>query len=899
VGGLNYSTRYAYNFTTGDRISVTSPEGNTTSYTYDNIDRLTTVTNPAIGGVQTQRRTVYDDVNHIVTQYDENGNYGKAYYDGLGRVMQIQTYANGNVYSTTTSAYYWNDKLKTFTDQTGNITTYTYDFFGRTLTLTHPDGTFKQWSYNDANSQVTANDEKGHPTVYTYDWLGRLVEVTEYISGTPYNTVYSYDTVGNLLQVTDSKSQTTTYTYDTLNRLTQTTFPDNTVESRTYDSVGNLITRTTQNNTQIQYSYDQINRLTKIGYPDGSTVAYTYDKDGNRLGMVDSSGSTTYTYDPRDRLLSETRTIGSQQYIFGYGYDAASNLIQLTYPDGYKLTYTYDQLDRITAVGSLATFIYRLNNEISTITYGNTVETAYAYDKLGRVTRIHTWNSTATLLDLNYAYDANGNPTSVNSGQESYGYDDLNRLISGSGSFGTLSYTYDQVGNRLTATVNGTQTTYSYGSYNKLLSAGSTGYTYDPNGNTITKTTGSTSWTYGYDYESRLKRTSLNGQTVFQASYDGDGRRIETIAGDTTIYHYVLGSWDPAFVKDLTSGLATDEVFAAGLRVAKVQGAATSYYHLDRLGSVRLVTQTSSVLLFQTKYQPYGSLSATSGTEMFQFTGKQLDAATGLYYYGYRYYDSQSGRLITQDPKEANYQNPQSLNRYIYCLDNPNTYVDSNGGGAVLPSSNPSCKLGPLTGPLACVGVMGLIMGAFFGAVGFAAAVPAVAEAIASSGPAIMVGAAGVTSTVEAYATEVMNIDSQLYNDYATYRLIHNWVQTQIMQKILQLNLQAQQQTTVEFAEVLQRLINEGLSGRVMPHGPNWRTLYKGGFYYIQVTLPNGSQVTKGPYSPQDIGNTANWGTPASKGFYNLPAGEPPGTTIKVIGGKWVFDGSDWDWESS
>ncbi len=106
-------------------------------------------------------------------------------------------------------------------------------------------------------------------------------------------------------------------------------------------------------------------------------------------------------------------------------------------------------LNRITSVGSLATLTYRRNNELATVSYGNGVQTAYSYDRLGRVTRIRTWNSTMTLLDLNYACDSNENPTSVNSGQETYGYDDLNRVTTASGPFGTLSYSYDQVGNRL------------------------------------------------------------------------------------------------------------------------------------------------------------------------------------------------------------------------------------------------------------------------------------------------------------------------------------------------------------------------------------------------------------------------------------------------------------------
>ncbi len=707
VSGLTLSTQYAYNFTTGDRITVTSPSGNVTDYRYDALSRLTSITYPSIGGVRAERRMVYDDVNNIVTMYDENGNYVKTYYDGLARVTKTETYQNNAVYSTTTPTYYWNDEVKTYTDPTGNVTTYNYDFLGRMITLTNPDGSVAHWVYNDVLSQVTAYDMKGHPTDYYYDWAGRLVTVTEHVGGQNYNTAYTYSTVGNLLQVTDSKNQITNYIYDNMNRLVRTNYPDTTFETRVYDNVGNLVSRTTQNNTVIQYSYDQINRLTKITYPDGSSVTYLYDKDSNRLEMIDASSTTTYTYDPRGRLLSESRTINGQVYVLGYRYDAASNLIQLTYPDGYFVNYTYDQLNRIVAVGNLATITYRKNNEFSQVAYGNGVQTAYSYDQLGRRTRIHTWNSTATLLDLNYAYDPNGNPTGVNGGGETYGYDELNRLTSAGGPFGTLSYSYDQVGNRLSEVVNGTGTTYSYGNYNKLLSAGSTTYTYDNNENTVSKSSGSNSWTYAYDYENRLKQVTLNGQSVLQASYDGDGRRIQTVTGDTTIYHYLANSWDPGYVKDLSTGVTTDVVFAGSFRVGKVQGGVNYYYHLDRLGSVRLVTQSASIQSFTAKYLPYGTPYGTSGSESFQYTGKQLDVSTGLYYYGYRYYDGEVGRFISEDkaPQRPNAPlnpggiarsqvldeygseplQPQSLNLYVYAMNNPLRYVDPTGGQAVLP----------------------------------------------------------------------------------------------------------------------------------------------------------------------------------------------------------------------
>ena len=60
------------------------------------------------------------------------------------------------------------------------------------------------------------------------------------------------------------------------------------------------------------------------------------------------------------------------------------------------------------------------------------------------------------------------------------------------------------------------------------------------------------------------------------------------------------------------------------------------------------------------------------------FTGQRLDSS-GLYYYGARYYDPAIGRFISADTIVQDYNNPQSLNRYTYVLNNPLKYTDPTG----------------------------------------------------------------------------------------------------------------------------------------------------------------------------------------------------------------------------
>jgi RHS repeat-associated protein len=61
------------------------------------------------------------------------------------------------------------------------------------------------------------------------------------------------------------------------------------------------------------------------------------------------------------------------------------------------------------------------------------------------------------------------------------------------------------------------------------------------------------------------------------------------------------------------------------------------------------------------------------------YTGQEQDEFGGLIYYNARWYDPEIGRFISEDPAAANPGDPLSINRYIYCRNNPLVYVDPTG----------------------------------------------------------------------------------------------------------------------------------------------------------------------------------------------------------------------------
>jgi RHS repeat-associated protein len=73
---------------------------------------------------------------------------------------------------------------------------------------------------------------------------------------------------------------------------------------------------------------------------------------------------------------------------------------------------------------------------------------------------------------------------------------------------------------------------------------------------------------------------------------------------------------------------------------------------------------------------------AGSSETPFGFTGYQKDDETGLYYANARYYDSETGRFLREDPQDGNTSEPPSLHRYLYANANPNFYTDPTGEAA-------------------------------------------------------------------------------------------------------------------------------------------------------------------------------------------------------------------------
>jgi RHS repeat-associated protein len=555
--------------------------------------------------------------------------------------------------------------------------------------------------YDDQNNQVTSIDENGNKVVSVLDYIGRLNVTREYSSPTAYyQTLMSYDSVGNLKTVRQANGEVTRMNYDRLNRETSITYPDSRTESWTYDYAGRVLTATDRSGTVTTTAYDTAGRTIRTIGTDDKYVT-KYDANGQVIKTSNRLGSISYQYNNRDLVSSMTEIISGTTYTFTYTYDATGRLTSERYPDLSTITYVYDDKNRVTQVKSgntvLESLAYNLDDSIATKSECNGNSTmAYTYNYRGWVASIVAKDrSGVTFLNLAYTYDNVGNVKSIVSGvggagTETYTYDALNRLTKAVGAWGTIQYGYDSVGNRLWIN-DGTNRTYSYSTYNKLSSDGSWTYSYDTDGNVIWKN--STSERYNCIYNSFGQMTSVikwtksgstwSSSTIATYYYDANGQRARTVEGSTTT-NFVYQGIDTAcqFGSD---GKTNKYIYVGGQLQLRTCSVSESYAYIsDALGSTRYVLKngikdSSNIVYSAVTYKPFGTVYTTSGIDRITFAGETTDSPTGLVYLSARYMDPSTGRFYALDPELGSLSMPQTMNRYVYCLNNPMLFTDPTG----------------------------------------------------------------------------------------------------------------------------------------------------------------------------------------------------------------------------
>lgn len=455
---------------------------------------------------------VYDDQDRV-TEITQGGQKTRVSYqvNQDGSTTTNVTDANGHVNQEVASAAGSVTETKDLGDGSESIkTTYVYDDRGNKVSETYADGAKKTYEYDSRDLVVRTQsyEKEGNRTLmssYHYDAQGQLTERIDHrvISGT--ETGYRY----------------TEYTYDKRGRITA------------FAEISQGVAPTEDNIKahQIRYTYDKDGDLGRVSYPvtkDGvRALSYVYDSNGwlsEICGEVYSKGQMT------------------KKILRSYSYDA------------------YGKVQEIRDHGDV------LNSS------AKEVKKVYSYDTFDRVKEM-TYTDAATgkvMESYQYSYDKNSNivkKTEINNYPKeeakkihearAYTYDSMGRLVRTTTAdhkkqdeTKTTTYTYDNVGNRITEDDGSTKISYSYNGLDQLKTATKEKgtaveevrqYRYDANGNQtdVKNTKTGENQTYVYDAENRLSQVSVikDGKTsvIQQNIYNGDGQRIQKMDGDVRI----------------------------------------------------------------------------------------------------------------------------------------------------------------------------------------------------------------------------------------------------------------------------------------------------------------------------------------------------------------------------
>lgn len=386
----------------------------------------------------------------------------------------------------------------------------------------------------DANGNLTKmTDGLGHATVQQYDALNRLTQQSQphpTTANTQLGTIaYQYNAIDQLITVTDPRSLATTYAPNAYGEVLTQTSPDTGATNNTYDNAGNLKTKTDAKGQLTTYSYDALNRLTQAVYAGGQTITYAYDQGVNAAGrltsITDSTGSTSYGYDNRGRVISEARNINTLVYTTTYAYNTAGQLSGVAYPTGLVLSYTRDGLGRVSQISSsknnqtqvLASNIaYQPFGGVKSFTFGNGATHTRSFDTDNRLASYTLGTKT-----INMNYDLASRIVAATNAANStdtktYAYDNLDRLTSFIAPNSNQGYGYDLTGNRTSLTIGANN-------YSNTIA---------PTSNRLTATTGPTPKTNSFDNNGSITADSVN-----QFSYDSRGRLTQSITAlGTTNY---------------------------------------------------------------------------------------------------------------------------------------------------------------------------------------------------------------------------------------------------------------------------------------------------------------------------------------------------------------------------
>lgn len=696
---------------------IITPNHNTKRFVYDEFNNVTKVINPMDSEYSPTIQYVYDysskdipRVTKITNKYSRDGFLSTyKYFDGYGRlVFNVNSPQNDTMLFVAQSFKYNDDgKLskkssfysfpcldpvtlfdnRNFTDGES----YYYDNHARVKEIINPGNVSTRYEYG-LNSIRTIN---GNNSVNEREVKGNEKIVSSFTGKYPNHKLYGSTKIKYLADgiiVSDPKGNETKCILDMLGRVVSVKDPNKGNVTYTYDCNGNVIQKVDNKNNTIHYEYDLFNRLTKIDYAADDDVYNYYDEagHGNSIGRITRQvyglGERTYNYDALGRVIISTNKIDNKIRVAKYEYDNFNNVTSLVYPDGEIVNFNYDNYGHLSKIAGENVYVdkitYNRFSQINDITYGNSLRHSFDYytdnyigdllsqSKSFRLKKRTIYDNLVPQEET-YLYDNLGNLTDISNindinKNESFQYDELNRLISAKSSFyGDKTYKYDNLNNII---FKDNKTFYYDGNSFKVLNDGIYNYSYDLNGNIISKQGIDKNISIEYDEEDRVKRLT-DVSDVFDYSYGPWFERVKKEENGVSTYYFF------PFYNEIDKVGEVDTVKFYGEYAQRDKKNGLIFKINNFQGSTSKIYNDSGSMVEENMYDPFGKLLGSSYQKSHKlFSGKEMDDH-GYYYFSARFYDPDLGRFINPDPIK------DGINHYAYCGNDPINRLDLTGLG--------------------------------------------------------------------------------------------------------------------------------------------------------------------------------------------------------------------------
>ena len=674
----------------------------------------------SFGKVEAGEMAEYDLGGRLKRKIAPDGTAVKYDYDEGGRVSCI-TDSFGRKSNRTFDG---DGRLASMCNAAGGVSFAEYDAYGAVCGVKLPDGGVWR-NVNDRNGRPLEHIRPdGASTLYRRDVMGRLASVSmPELNGRRSVFTYAYDSVGAMNEITNPLGATCTYENDQHGRRVKLCLPDGGECSWQYngalpypssyrDFMGN----------GIECSYAGMGGLiARNVFMKGETTAvrsYVYDRDmlGRLLSCsVDGEGGRRrceYAYDAEGRLARENLDGFSMEY----GYDVCGRLSSLV-ADGVRFGYSYSSKEPELGISA---HIVNGGSEGYTVKLDAFNMPCEYLSSSGRLRKVKRSSSGQlleieeldaqgrTLCRMTYEYDACGRKGSCSETwsdgferRREWSYDAWSRLVreNSSSSEEELCYEmelgYDDNGNTLWMVKRGAsgevRQDFAYDVNDRMISARTSSaagahemeLVWDGNGRLLDMLEdGVLKCHFTWDAEGLLRGVSRRACHV-EYSYDARGilcRRAKSEAGVNSAVEDIVYSRPEEH--GFSGLMAVDGVWLIGKGsllggIAKNKGIT---YYGDAAGSV-IASKDSGGELRRFAYDARGCV--LRGGDMMDmqpgFCGELQDAASGLLYLRSRFYMPELGIFISPDTAEGDIEQPQSLNKYAYCCNDPVNNIDPLG----------------------------------------------------------------------------------------------------------------------------------------------------------------------------------------------------------------------------